>query len=488
MLLDMTDMTGHGKAASRGSSFNGAHGSHCLHSRFRDKAAATNFRGCLKHHRKSSSVSNNGSKEEGFKSGACFYCHKQGHQARMCLVKTRQSSSSSMSSARVSHGNRRNPHTRPSIAVIQRWNSASPERRPREGPSLEGPMSRWHDDEESYEESYEGASSSSGYESDAERSSATSAENSPVILSATNLEGSPIIWFSDDSSDKENQALEIHSRPEVHYHPNGNIMIPCTWIKVQYDEEITPSSRKPSNLAGINQQIPPPPPPSSQIPSLSSTGADLDEIDWPQFGLEEDIPFEDFIQNFGEIFQTEKIDPSKKVTDTLSALVTHDVNLLPNARNAMASSSMQQDFEWCQPPFFHGNLTVFWKAGSRKSNIHDMLGAASATTGFRMVPATLLAWESDGLLESWLKEIGYPRHARSCIVNKFVVDQRVESEPILSAISKLYEIVENQKSMDRARYRLKWLHQKTRRIWKKRLHEVMDNNRAVAKDVEALKK
>jgi len=65
-------------------------------------------------------------KEEDFKSGACFFCHKQGHQARMCPAKSRSSSSPSsttMSSARVSHGNRINPHTRPSIAVIQRWNS-----------------------------------------------------------------------------------------------------------------------------------------------------------------------------------------------------------------------------------------------------------------------------------------------------------------------------------------------------------------------------
>jgi hypothetical protein len=85
-----------------------------------------------------------------------------------------------------------------------------------------------------------------------------------------------------------------------------------------------------STRISINQQITPLP--SSQISSLSSTEVDLNEIDWPQFDLEEDIPFEDFIQNFEEIFQTEKIDPSKKYACFRRCLTSISPALLKKSR------------------------------------------------------------------------------------------------------------------------------------------------------------
>ncbi|KAF9364582.1 hypothetical protein BGX34_001129 [Mortierella sp. NVP85] len=49
-----------------------------------------------------------------------------------------------------------------------------------------------------------------------------------------------------------------------------------------------------------------------RVCSPSWSEMDLDEICWPQFALEDDIPFQDFLQNFEEIFQSEHIDPSNK--------------------------------------------------------------------------------------------------------------------------------------------------------------------------------
>ncbi|KAK3806323.1 MAG: hypothetical protein J3Q66DRAFT_407038 [Benniella sp.] len=49
-----------------------------------------------------------------------------------------------------------------------------------------------------------------------------------------------------------------------------------------------------------------------RVCSPSWSKIDLDEICWPQFALEDDIPFQDFLQRFEEIFLSEHIDPSKK--------------------------------------------------------------------------------------------------------------------------------------------------------------------------------
>jgi len=49
-----------------------------------------------------------------------------------------------------------------------------------------------------------------------------------------------------------------------------------------------------------------------RVCSPSWNNIDLDEIFWPQFALEDDISFQDFLQSFEKIFQSEHIDPSKK--------------------------------------------------------------------------------------------------------------------------------------------------------------------------------
>ncbi|KAI8349329.1 hypothetical protein B0O80DRAFT_501422 [Mortierella sp. GBAus27b] len=79
----------------------------------------------------------------------------------------------------------------------------------------------------------------------------------------------------------------------------------------------------------INQQFTTP---FSRVCSLYGTETNLDDICWPQFALEDDIPFSDFVQRLEEIFEAKRIPYSKKFACFRRCLTRLNPTLIQTSR------------------------------------------------------------------------------------------------------------------------------------------------------------